>query len=161
MGPEPISGAVVKLSGDLLAKLSSGDSAGLIPRLVVHGTGTGVVWGFNLHIQNAGKEAAYGLQLSVPWDVLQRNRSRESHMTEWWAQTQSPPYVGLRWLAEKLRIRPLAQWASVRGLMFTTKDVGLVLAPGESVEVYFGMAPTSGRSGPVDGIVWKPGEIVE
>lgn len=149
-----LTGAVIKPSLDFLANQQK-DKVALVPRLVVHGNGTANVYAFNLVIRNYGNEVAYGIQVGVPWSTFENNGGSQGVITEFWEPRGNLPTRILEYFTKK----PVPSWLGKKSL-FWTKDVGIALAPGEEIEMYFGQAPCKGETPRVTtGLVWNTGQI--
>lgn len=155
---DPTAGAVIKAGADLLNRPKP-EGATLIPRLEVRGNGSGNILGFNLQLQNAGKSIAYGVQVGVPWGHLRENKTQECPSTEWWELDRRWwSKILYEWLPAQLPSRKLKNWLKGKRL-FMAKDVGLILAPTENVDMYFGLARLTPNDSPA--MVWSPGQITE
>lgn len=152
--PPPLAGAAIKSTLDHLTRQQK-DKAVLVPHLKVLGKGTGALYAFNLVIRNIGTAPAYGLQVGVPWNTFQDNKGAQGRITEFWEPRGNWSMRAWNHFFKS----PVPSWLGWKSL-FWTKDVGITLAPGEEVEMYFGQASCKNQPIPIDaGLVWKTGQI--
>lgn len=174
--------SVIKSGGDLLSKASAGGAI-VVPRLEVRGSGTGTAFAFNLQLTNVGTSPAFGVQVQLPWQELALRGTEEGDTTCWWERcspwylrvptglvAQLPPFVrkgaavlapaALRRLAAALVPAFIRAWFGRREV-FRTKDVGLILLPGETTSLYFGVHEIRKVTNRAPGIKFKTGDIVQ
>lgn len=175
-----LTAAAVKSGTDVLLR-NTGDKPCLIPRLLVLGRPGqgGSIVGYNLQLKNVGKETAYGIQVAVPWRDIVANGSHIDNDVSWWT-IEKPWWVvssatGLSIVSKlfkKLRLNGLATWFEYVknkwlnltncSSMCITKDTGLILAPGEEIEMYFGatyLNKNTEENSIESGIYWKIGQL--
>lgn len=159
MQPELQAGTAIMAAIESVVKLEQ-PGAVLMPRLVVHGDGTGSLYAYNLKISNTGKEPAFGVQVAVPLSSLVNGKTVMNSPPSWWEVTLLRPYSAIAWLGRYRPLNWLRRWAMRRSVLLS-KDVGLSLAPGESVELYFGEVPIRGPADEQESMQWQVGQITK
>lgn len=156
---EVLVGSVIEV-GKALVGSAHGDTAVVVPRLVVRGDGSSGMHALNLQLTNIGKVAAFSVQVGVPWHQMKTNGTKVGAATHWWSR-HTPWYLKELWFLGVWQILPSATRQRLRRhIKFITRDVGLVLAPGESTEMYFGQAGTSTRGYTMENagrLMWEMG----
>lgn len=159
MTMEPYAGAAIKTAIETFIKIEQ-PGAVLVPRLVVYGPSKECGHYYNLKILNAGKETAYGVQVAVPLSSLANSSSLISTPPPWWKVRLLRPYHVLAWLGRFRPLNGLRRWAILRRVLLS-EDIGLALAPGESVELDFGGALIDGSPELHKSMQWQVGQVTK
>lgn len=158
---ETLVGSVVEV-GKAVAGLGAGNGAVIVPRLVVRGNGSTGVQVLNLQLTNIGAAAAFGIFIGVPWHQVKGAGTKLGGATYWWRR-HSPWFLRvLGRLGIWRRLPKSLRYVWMQRVQLRTVDVGLILAPGESTEIYFGQAGVGGqgfRAKGAGGIYWQMGSI--
>lgn len=158
MTGEPYAAKAISTAIESVIKLEQ-TGAVLVPRLVVYGPSTQSDYHYNLKILNAGKETAYCIQVAVPLSSL-ANGSTLKIAPSWWQVKLLRPYHVLAWLGKFRPLNWLQRWTTTRRVLLS-EDIGLALAPGESVELEFGDAFKDGSAKIKEGMHWEVGQVTK
>lgn len=156
MTGEPYAAKAISTAIESIIKIEQAGAV-LVPRLVVYGPSTESSYLYNLKILNAGKETAYCIQVAVPLSSV-ANGSALKVAPSWWEVKLLRPYHVLAWLRKLCSFIWLPRWATLPRVLLS-RDIGLTLAPGESVELEFGEALNGDPAKIQEGLHWKVGEV--
>lgn len=143
--------ATVKLASDHLTPGAAPGGVRLVPSLVFIPR----TKGFNLQLKNIGKEVAYGVQVAVRAAHLAPGCHETTTKSGNWDWDWSWPGVAYRLLVSALEWVPGLNHLLRGAKWYCSEDVGLVLAPGEQVQIYFGSLNEESRLFPDEYFSWE------